>query len=152
MSFTKAILLVLGATGLAMADTCALSAYNTAVASLNLGTWGGGSTATSTGSGFALSINGGTPIALKADTGNNFPILYACPGDKYAGSGYGYARFSNTPKGNLGICLTNIHDIVPGSKFDCENLGGQVFKGTTSSKFYGIATSVGSYCEVTWDC
>jgi len=145
MFTSKTALLVLATIGAAWADTCALTAYNNALAAISLG-----GTKTDTMSGFLLRVNGGTPTYLKADKGNNFPPLYNCP-DWGAGS-YGYAFFSKSPKGRIGMCLTDIDDIVAGANFNCEDQGGKKSHGQSSSKFFGVGTAVGSTCTITFDC
>lgn len=111
------------------ADTCELSAVNDVASTIDGP--GGVGAGNSFDNGFYLVVNGGEPTKLKPDDGNGFPPNYACPdGDV---SLYGYAHFTGTEKGDLGMCIkASGEDDLPGEKFDCEDLAGKVSQQTVS--------------------
>ena len=77
-----------------MADTCQLSAINSAATIIAAPAQNAGGTSFSLDHGFALVINGGDPIELTPDNGNGFPPNYGCPDTPYPY--YGYAPVSYT--------------------------------------------------------
>jgi hypothetical protein len=130
-----------------MADTCELSAVND-VASTIEGPGGVGA-GNSFDNGFYLSVNGGDKTKLKPNDGNGFPPNYACP-DGGAGL-YGYARFTGTEKGDLGMCTkASGEDDLPGLKFDCEDLAGKVSQHAVSQPCVsssGLLTTMSVPCR-----
>lgn len=137
-------LCLLGLTTLVQADECALTATNNGISGIDLG-----GSSTNAFSGFFLQINGGEKITLEVDNGNGFPNNYQCGSSDPE---YAMAYFSDTPKGKLGMCITDSTGIVPGRKFNCEDQGGKKFEGNKDSTFYGIGVSASSFCTIVFEC